>query len=38
MRSFGVVVATPFLDDHLCLLEATEDFSVEQFVPKLAIE
>ena len=29
MRAFGVVVDAPFLDDHLRLFEAVEEFAVE---------
>jgi hypothetical protein len=32
VRPLGVVVAPPSLDDDLCLGEAVEDLTVEQFV------
>lgn len=32
MRTFGVVVDAPFLDDHLRLPEAVEDFAIEAFI------
>ena len=35
MRSKGVVVPTPALDDDLGLLERGEDLAVEQLVPEL---
>ena len=35
MRSNGVVVPTPALDDDLGLLERVEDLAVEQLVPEL---
>ena len=38
MRSLGVVVASPCLDDDLCLGEAIEDLTVEQFVAQLRVE
>ena len=38
MRTFGVVVAALFFDDHLCLLKTVEEFAVEAFIPELAVE
>ena len=38
MRTFGVIVDAPFLDDHLGFLETVEDFAVQTFIPELAIE
>ncbi|MEY4967172.1 MAG: hypothetical protein RL274_2755 [Pseudomonadota bacterium] len=38
MGSDGVVVVAPLLDEGPGFLEATEDFSIEQFVPQLAVE
>ena len=38
MGSDGVVVVTPLFDQDLGLLEAAEDFPVEQLVPQLAVE
>ena len=38
MRTFGVVGNASFLNDHLCFFEAVEDFSIETFVPELAVE
>ena len=38
MRSDGVVVLAPLLDDDTCLLEAVEDFSVEALVAQLSVE
>jgi len=35
MRSPGVVVDTPVLNDHLCLLQAVEDLTIQAFVPEL---
>ena len=35
VRLDGVVVMTPLLDQHLGILEAVEDLSLEQLVPKL---
>jgi len=35
VRSNGVVVPTPALDDDLGLLERGEDLAVEQLVPEL---
>jgi hypothetical protein len=32
MRSDGVVVVAPLLDDDLGFLEAVEDFAVEQLI------
>ena len=38
MRPDGVVVLAPLLDDNLCFFQAVEDFAVEQFIAKLAVE
>jgi hypothetical protein len=38
VRPDGVVVLAPLLDEDLGLLEAAEDFTVEQFVPQPAVE
>ena len=38
MRSDGVVVVAPLLDEDLGFLEAAEDFAIEQLVPQLAVE
>ncbi len=38
MQSDDVVVVAPTLDYDLGLLEAVEDFPVEQFAPQLAVE
>ena len=38
MRSNGVVVLPPLLDHDLCLVQAVEDFSVEQLVAQLPVE
>jgi hypothetical protein len=38
MRPSGVVVNTPVLDDHLSLLQAVEDLTIQAFVPELAVE
>jgi len=38
MGSDGVVVVAPLLDEDLGFLGAAEDFSIEQFVPQLAVE
>ena len=35
MRTFGVNVSAPHLDDHLCFLETAEEFAVEAFVQEL---
>ena len=35
MRTFGVVVDAPFLDDHLGFLETVEDLAIEAFIPEL---
>ena len=34
MRTFGVVVNAPFLDNQLGFLETVEDFAVEAFIPE----
>jgi len=36
VRTFGVVVDAPLLDDHLCFPETVEDFTIEAFIPELA--
>jgi hypothetical protein len=38
MGSDSVVVMAPLFDEDLGLLEAVEDFTVEQFVAQLAVE
>ena len=38
MRSSGVVVDAPVLDDHLSFPGVVEDLAIEQFVSELAIE
>ena len=38
MRPYGVVVASPVLDDDLGFTQRIEDLSVEQFVPQASIE
>ena len=38
VRSDGVVMAPPPLDQHLGFLQAIEDLAIEQLVPELAIE
>ena len=35
MRTFGVVVDAPFLDDHLGFLETVADLAIEAFIPEL---
>jgi hypothetical protein len=35
MRTHGVVVPPPALDDHLRLFERVEDLTVEEFVSEL---
>ena len=37
MRTFGVVVDAPHLDDRLRFLKTVEDLAVEAFVPELAL-
>ena len=36
MRTFNIVLNAPFLDDHLGLPEAVEEFAIHAFVPKLS--
>ena len=38
MGSDSVVVVAPLLDEDLGLLQAVEDFAIEQLVPQLAVE
>ena len=38
MRSEGVVLLPPLLDEYLGLLEAAEDLAVKEFIPQLAVE
>lgn len=38
MRSDGIVLSTPLLDNHLRLVKRVEDLAVQHFIPKLAIE
>ena len=38
MRTFGVVVDAPHLDDRLRFLETVEDLAIQAFVPVLAVE
>jgi hypothetical protein len=38
MGSDSIVVLAPLVDEDLGLLEAVEDFAVEQLVPKLAVD
>jgi hypothetical protein len=38
MGSDGVVMVTPLLNEYLGLLEAAEDFAIQQLVPQLAVE
>ena len=38
MRPFCVVVLSPLFDDDFGLLEAIEDFSIEQFVPEFSVK
>lgn len=38
VRSDGIVVAAPALDQHLCFLQSGKDLPVEQLIPELAIE
>lgn len=35
---FGVVVASPVLDDHACLASVAEPFEVQAFVPEASVE
>ena len=38
VRSELVVVSSPTLDKHICLLERVEDFSIQQLIPELVVE
>ena len=38
MWSLGVVVLPPLFDDDLCLLQAIENFSVQEFISEPGIE
>jgi hypothetical protein len=38
VRTFGVVVDAPLLDDDLCFPEAVEDLPIEAFIPEFAVE
>ena len=38
MRSDGIVVAAPTLDDDLGFPQRVEDLAIEQFVPQAGIE
>ena len=38
MRSDRVVVLSPLLDDSLCLLQAVEDFTVQQLIAQFPVE
>jgi hypothetical protein len=38
MRSDGVVVVAPLLDENSGFLEAVEDLAIERFVVQLAVE
>ena len=38
VRSEPIVVLPPCLDQHLRLLQVVEDLSIQQFIPKLAVE
>jgi hypothetical protein len=38
MRPFCVVVMSPLFDDDFGLLEAIEDFSIEQFIPEFSVK
>ena len=38
MRSLRVVVTALLFNDDLSLLEAAEDFAVEQFIPESGVE
>ena len=38
VRTNGVVVPSPALDDHLCVLQRVKDFTVEQLVTELRVE
>src|SRR6056300_254783 len=38
MRSFSVVVFSPFFDQDLCLFQRVEDLAVQKFISKPCIE
>ena len=38
MRSFGVVMLSPFFDQDLRLTHAVEDFAIEQIIPEPGVE
>jgi hypothetical protein len=38
VRSDGIVVSSPGLDEHLCFTQRREDLAVEQFVPELGVQ
>ena len=38
VRAFGIVMLPPLFDQDLCLPQAVEDFSVEQFIPHSRVE
>jgi len=38
VRADSIVVLSPVFDDDLCLLQAVEDFAIEQFVTELRVE
>ena len=38
MRTFGVVVDAPHLNDILSFFESIEQLAIEAFVPELAVE
>jgi hypothetical protein len=38
VRSLGVIISPPCLDDDLGLGEAVEDLTVEQFIMQLRVE
>jgi len=38
VRSDGIAVAAPSLDDDLCLAQAVKDFAVEQLVARPTVE
>ena len=38
MRTLLIIVATPLLDDDLCLAERAEDLAVEQLIPEPGVE
>ena len=38
VRTFGVVVGAPLVDDDPCFPETVEDFPIEAFIPEFAVE